>query len=364
MLAIFATDNKFNIKDDTNAGSDEKRPKKPTIWDYLFWITLLILIGTIVWSAFTSHAETQVIKYYQQQDTSTTTNPGITGGNIGQSNFTLNDTASSTLYYLTAHLKYNNSGNTGQTHKICVSKMIPVDSSWYINTPIGCFQRVIGASDFTAAADYQFIATSSAGISLPSSDYYAFFNAGVATSTNPYDILEGINNMPSLWYGSPVETAYGGDNLAGSAAFNTSWPSGLMFKNSPETGYYYGVADMFFIINAGVPVGGGNPVPTSCEGGGVFDTLLCNLYVSLFIPSDTALNQFSGLWDNIKNKPPFGYAVAINTAISDIAIGTTTLAFAGISEISFFNTMRNVLTTLFWFLFIFWIFHRLRNFNF
>jgi hypothetical protein len=70
------------------------------------------------------------------------------------------------------------------------------------------------------------------------------------------------------------------------------------------------------------------------------------------------------LWDNIKNKPPFGYFVAISAAMSGIAVGTTTLAFAGISDISIFGTLRLVLATLLWFLFVFWVFHRLRNFDF
>jgi len=359
-MAIFATDKGFNILDDPNTGFSNKTPKKPKIWGYLFWIGLLLLVFIFLWS-FTTHA--QVVGFYEQLDTSTTTSPFISGGNIGQSNFTLNaQTSTTTISKITAHLKYNNSGNTGQTHSICVSEQVAVDSSWYISSPLGCLTRTIQATDFDTDHDFVFNANSS--ILLEPSKSYVFFNAGVATSTNGYDILAGINAMPSLWYGSPNDFAYGNDNLAGSAAFNLSLPSGLMYKNSPERPSRSGVADLFFIINFSSEVGGVNPVPTTCEGGGFFDNLLCNLYVSLFIPSNTALNQFSGLWDNIKNKPPFGYFVAISAAMSGIAVGTTTLAFAGISDISIFGTMRPILIAILWFLFAFWIFHRLRNFNF
>lgn len=299
---------------------------------------------------------TTTLQFYQQQDTSTTTLPTLSGGNIGQSNFTLNNPATSTLVYLTAHLKYNNSDNTGQTHKICVSEMF-YDSGWYVLPTIGCFEREIGAGDFSVAADYRLDAA--IPIVLTGGTTYAFYNIGVATSTNPYDIIVGINNMPSLWYGSPNEMAYGSDNLAASAAFTVSWPNGLLYKNSPETGYYYGVADLFFIIN----YGGETSYTQTCEGGGFFDELLCNLYNFLFIPDPALLNRFSNTWDNIKNKPPFGYFTVIKTNLDNLSIGTTTIAL-GLESGDFFGTIRTWFGYMLWFMLILWIFNRIRHFDF
>ena len=36
-MAIFATNHKLDIIDDTNTGLDKETPKKPKIWGYFFW---------------------------------------------------------------------------------------------------------------------------------------------------------------------------------------------------------------------------------------------------------------------------------------------------------------------------------------
>ena len=367
-MAFFATDDELNIQDEEIAGFYKKPPKSPKIWGYLFWISVLLCLFIFLMSITVSHG--QVITYYQQQDTSTSTYSGVAGGNIGQSNIFLSaPVGTTTVYSIRLHFRYPNAAPANQVHRVCFFAQGYNEYSQVIidpANPAGCLSRTILGGDLGQTKDYQFTGT----VVLPQGYDYVFYNHGVSTSTLPSawaNSLMGVGDSdPNIWYGSPNDNAYGNNTVVGSAAINSA-DNGVLYKNSPEYPgiNYNGVADMFFIINASVPTGGTNPVPVSCEGGGVFDTLLCNLYVSLFIPSSDALNQFSSLWDSIKYKPPFGYYTAVSTALSGVAIGTTTLEFAGVSSLGgFFNPLRIALNYALWFLLAIWIFHRLRNFNF
>jgi len=385
-MAIFATDNEFNILDDPNAGFLDKTPKRPKIWGYLFWIGLFLFAFLLLWNIATSHA--QVIISISQQDTNASS---TINSSWGQANFDYlyngsAFTATSTYTSLTLMLGYGGASDLvhgtsliGKTHRICFYTLTsPPNPGWvgsvpavatptpaHLISPIGCLSRTITSNDMATTTPQQKTFTGS--VSLPPNNnntqqptyWLTSFGIMAANDTDPSEWGNSLHGI-KVW-GTTNQSLGGAIPQATNGVGIADYGFGIQGAVAAQAG----LQNLFFILNGNVPIGGtGGLKIISCEGGGVFDTLLCNLYVSLFVPSDTALNQFSGLWDNIKNKPPFGYFVAISAAMSGIAVGTTTLAFAGISEISIFGTLRIVLMVLLWFLFVFWIFHRLRNFNF
>ena len=350
-MAIFATDNKFNILDDPNAGFLGKTPKKPKIWGYLFWIGLLLLVFLTFWNI--THAEAAL--WQQQADGFSRTLP-ITAG---QSNFNLGIISSTTtITNIQVRALFNGVYWQNKNMKICVYSMTQGTGDyayiWSVDNLIGCESRVI--TEIDTEQDFRF---EGSFIYLPPGDItYGFLLVESGYENNPLSWTASPNYYRLYYTQSENGTAFGGAYDGYVEWYSTSAVA-VHLQSVPN---YW--ADTLFIINGlGIP-------PTlppgmiNCEGGGFFDNLLCNLNVALFVPSNEALNQFSSLWDNIKNKPPFGYFVAISAAMSGIVVGTTTLAFAGISDISIFGTLRIVLVVLLWFLFVFWVFHRLRNFNF
>jgi hypothetical protein len=357
-MAIFATDNKFNILDDPNAGFLKKTPKKPKIWGYFFWIGLALLFLILLWGFFTAHAEAAL--WQQQANGLSRTLPVA----AGQSNFNLGQiNATTTIKSIQVRALFSGVYWQNKNMKICVYSMTqgtePYPQRWYVDNLIGCESRTIGPAEIDTEQDFNF---SGADIYLPPGDIkYGFLLVESGYENDPLSWSASPNYYRLYYTQSENGTAYGG---AYDGYIETT---GLAGSRYLQVGLYnvpdYWTDALFIISGLEIPPSV-PPGMINCEGGGFFDTLLCNLYVALFLPSDTALNQFSDLWNNIKNKPPFGYFTIINSAISGLAVGTTTLAFAGISDISIFGTLRLVLMTLLWFLFAFWIFHRLRNFNF
>lgn len=89
-----------------------------------------------------------------------------------------------------------------------------------------------------------------------------------------------------------------------------------------------------------------------------------NAIVYLFYPSQSALNQFTGLYDVFIHKPPFGYVVAINStlsALNDTGTSAFTLTSLPILNTYVFTPIRTALIWIFWVAFAFVLFHRLKN---
>lgn len=89
-----------------------------------------------------------------------------------------------------------------------------------------------------------------------------------------------------------------------------------------------------------------------------------NAIVFLFYPSASSLNDFSNLYDAVKNKPPFGYISAVQTAlqgINDTETGVFTLETMPILDTYIFTPMRTALIWIMWLAFIFMFYHRLKN---
>lgn len=89
-----------------------------------------------------------------------------------------------------------------------------------------------------------------------------------------------------------------------------------------------------------------------------------NAIVFLFYPSQSSLNDFSGLYDAIKNKPPFGYISAVQTSlqgINDTQTSVFTLETMPILNTYIFTPIRTAIIWVMWLAFIFMFYHRLKN---
>ena len=91
---------------------------------------------------------------------------------------------------------------------------------------------------------------------------------------------------------------------------------------------------------------------------------LDNVFHDLFSPSAESLTQFNGLYAQFINKPPFGYVVAIQSAISnvnDTASAPFTLESMPILNTYIFDPIRLALIWVLWVAFAFVFYHRLKN---
>jgi hypothetical protein len=134
-------------------------------------------------------------------------------------------------------------------------------------------------------------------------------------------------------------------------------------------------ADTGFYVQ-GIVTGGGwqivpTPPPTVTCGGTDYTCQLTqwlvtsfqNMITWLFVPDPLALQEFSGLWDKVKLKPPIGYFTTTKTAFDNLttASGSYYLTFSGLdSGDSPLKTLKIGLTWILWFMVGFWIIHRIR----
>ena len=84
----------------------------------------------------------------------------------------------------------------------------------------------------------------------------------------------------------------------------------------------------------------------------------------LFYPDQQSIDQFSGLYNLVIHKPPFGYVTAINaelTNINDTNTSAFTLQSLPILNTYIFDPLRTGLAWLLWFGFAYDLFHRLKN---
>lgn len=115
-----------------------------------------------------------------------------------------------------------------------------------------------------------------------------------------------------------------------------------------------------------ISVTGESGVPVvSCEGGNWIADAFCEVLTYLFVPSSTSLNRFSTLSDDIKNKPPMGYFLAVKSAFGDIGESATpAFVLEGLSALDdIFIPIKNGLIFIFWLSFSVWLYNRIRHFE-
>jgi hypothetical protein len=119
-----------------------------------------------------------------------------------------------------------------------------------------------------------------------------------------------------------------------------------------------------FTIGTGIEGGGvGLPPPITCDLGDI-PCYLQQVIYNLFVPSSDSLNNFIGLYDTYKNKPPFGYIFAINDALRTLNYNGTevyTLERLNVLDNSIFSPLRTALSWLMWFAFAFAFYKRIKD---
>jgi hypothetical protein len=119
-------------------------------------------------------------------------------------------------------------------------------------------------------------------------------------------------------------------------------------------------------VNPGItPIGTSTTITTCDPTSGLISNSLCQAFVWLFYPSQSSLNQFATIKATYQNKPPFGYFPLIQTAISNLSNGTSSVVLITTStESSFdvvFGTIKTGISWVLYFLLGWWIFHKFKN---
>lgn len=127
-----------------------------------------------------------------------------------------------------------------------------------------------------------------------------------------------------------------------------------------------------------------NPSTSSASGGTTYDcdtghswftAGMCNMFITLFYPSDAEIQKFLTKGLQVQNKPPFGYftvyGAAFNSLISANTSTTSTIGtvdqsagVAFVGSLSFFQTLRDWVSYLIWLAFGLYVFQRFRTFDY
>jgi hypothetical protein len=140
--------------------------------------------------------------------------------------------------------------------------------------------------------------------------------------------------------------------------------NGGWFDNSPQALAItaYGVANLSYYSLPTSTVSSTAWTLTCDESAGTFSYSICNLFVGLFIPNPSVFDAFTGLYDQIENKPPIGYLTAISDALGGVGTSTAPYSISAVSAFSgFFSPIRTALSWILWLVFAFWIINRLRH---
>lgn len=101
-----------------------------------------------------------------------------------------------------------------------------------------------------------------------------------------------------------------------------------------------------------------------CTGGTIISNSLCYVLSYLFYPNQQSVFNFYSIKAKVENKPPIGYYTAIKSQINSLSTSTPIINFpTGLSNStsSPFYLFRTGINWLLWFLFAFWIYHRIKN---
>lgn len=101
-------------------------------------------------------------------------------------------------------------------------------------------------------------------------------------------------------------------------------------------------------------------------GEGFITGSICNLVGYLFVPSSDILNKFSGLWDNVKTKKPFGYITTTIDALTDLDTNSTGAFDLGTVpfQSAIFDPLKIALGSILWALYAIYFYQRrLKHFD-
>ena len=141
------------------------------------------------------------------------------------------------------------------------------------------------------------------------------------------------------------------DSYADGCAFTGDYP-----PNCTSSPHYDNYFQVFGYLSGNIP-----PILPEQQDFGIIGNAIRDVMAWLFVPDNLALNQFTGLWDTIKMKPPIGYFTASKTAFDSlhIASGSFALVMSGVGGVT--DPLKTGLTWILWLMLAFWILHRIRQ---
>lgn len=233
----------------------------------------------------------------------------------------------------------------------------PDFSDWYVEA------NIFGNSNATSVKVQILYGTTTApNLYLDNSEWFALQNTTTSLHLN-FEVVKSND----LSQGSYVAEAALVDNnlytIATSSLLHFTIASGTKVSNGAN-GY---TPSQWNAQNNAVE---GTAPLVNCSDENVVVRGMCNVFVTLFIPSQDDFSQFGGLWDKVKRKPPFGYfQMSVDSLTSVNASSTmatsTPSALLGFSFLSLFLTpVDYALAFLAMIGFLFWIFYRIKHFQF
>jgi hypothetical protein len=109
----------------------------------------------------------------------------------------------------------------------------------------------------------------------------------------------------------------------------------------------------------------GEQASSTCSNFGLIGSPVCMAFACLFLPTADVFAQFNDLGAALSQKPPVGYFYATKDAMDLLTIGLASSTLINTSTSQAFSAVLSPLHTglawLLWFLFAWWIIHRIRK---
>lgn len=168
----------------------------------------------------------------------------------------------------------------------------------------------------------------------------------VSTSTSiiPYGYLEE-------WAVIEFEWQKIGGEIPGTGEFSTQFHALILMKQDEtelDLSYYpeYATSTWDFIE----------------QDFGLLGNALNDVLKFLFVPKQNVFDNFLGIFDLIKEKPPIGYFVLVTNSLTGLSTSTPVFSVEGMASVSsIFDPLKTGLSMILWFMFTFWIFRRIAN---
>ena len=94
---------------------------------------------------------------------------------------------------------------------------------------------------------------------------------------------------------------------------------------------------------------------------GILGNFFRDVIVWAFFPSESSINRFADLADDIENKPPIGYFTEMKDTINNLNIGTASVSYDTSAIAGIVNPLKTGLSFILWFLLGVWLFKRIAH---
>ena len=223
-------------------------------------------------------------------------------------------------------------------------------------TPLNPFWQVDYATQSTSTYIYAEIT------------YSQYINFPNNNPPNTYTCGDNVNvpaSISTTTYAFPISHLFNLGTWYAQASLIDENPRGAITTLATSSIVSFSVASLAgesaFISTSTMP-----NISIDCSGGNWVSNSLCQVIIYLFIPSPNSLNNFGTLMTELKPRAPIGYFYAIQTAMADLTSSSSPAISVDINQDfldTIFTPIKTGLTIILWFMFGFWIFHRIKHFE-